>query len=143
MMLLGRDMSGVSSISNVLMRRHGTATYKHAAGASQAYRLLWRVFFTRPVSTSLENAVKASSAPRAPPAPRPWPFLTPGLRRSPRPVPAARLSRRRRWRPKSEAELSWRPPPTPPSPSSPPPPPPPPPPFPPPPPPLPPPPPPP
>src|SRR5258706_16399984 len=41
--------------------------------------------------TSLENAVKASSASKAPPAPRPWPFLTPGLRQSPLPRPAARL----------------------------------------------------
>src|SRR5258705_1867232 len=38
----------------------------------------------------------ASTPSTAPPAPRPWPLLTPGLRRSPRPAHAARLSRRRR-----------------------------------------------
>src|SRR5713226_3968193 len=47
MTLFGRDMSGTSAISNVLRLRYGTANYKHAASASQAYRLFWRAFFTR------------------------------------------------------------------------------------------------
>src|SRR6266404_7628057 len=51
-------------------------------------------FCSRTLMTQVSHS--ASMAPRAPPAPRPWPLPTQGLRRSPRPAHAARLSRPRR-----------------------------------------------